>query len=221
MLEPSHETEANPPGETGRDSLEDTTSPRTSQFAWVAILFEGGLLPLAFVLGFILGVNPLAPWRWELVSFAWGVVAAVVPLLALVAGMRLRWKLLEDLVQAVNRVLGPWLRQGRWWQFVLVSLLAGLGEEALFRGALQSGGARFLGTPAAWVLSSVIFGLAHKLTTVYAVLAMGMGLYLGALYWWTDNMLAPVTTHALYDLGAFVLLVRRVAELPDESSEEL
>ena len=57
--------------------------------------------------------------------------------------------------------------------------------------------------------ASLLFGLAHLLTTSYAVVTALAGLYLGGLFLATDNLLAPIVTHAVYDFLALVYLVRR------------
>ncbi len=101
-------------------------------------------------------------------------------------------------------------------EFALISLLAGLGEEVLFRGLLQGGLAEVLNdrlTPAAasgWalVVASLVFGLMHPITRLYAILCFAVGIYLGCLWIATDNLLAPIVTHAVYDFVALVYLTR-------------
>ena len=50
--------------------------------------------------------------------------------------------------------------------------------------------------------------MAHWVSTTYAVVAGIVGLYLGSLYLITQNLLAPVVTHALYDFVALLVLAR-------------
>lgn len=89
--------------------------------------------------------------------------------------------------QALAELLGP-LTVG---QCVLLAVLSGVAEEALFRGALQP----LVG----WFWASLIFGLAHLAPqrelwpwTLFTVLA---GFALGGLYEWTGNLVAPVVAH--------------------------
>jgi uncharacterized protein len=51
--------------------------------------------------------------------------------------------------------------------------------------------------------------VAHWLTMSYAVFATLIGVYLGILFLVTENLLAPIVTHALYDVVALSVLVRR------------
>ncbi len=104
----------------------------------------------------------------------------------------------------------------------IISLLAGLGEEVLFRGVLQAAIARWLGGSATgaafwggslpdWTAATavaLIFGLAHSVNFGYALLAVAIGFYLGWLWMATGNLTVPIATHAVYDFLALVYLVK-------------
>jgi hypothetical protein len=91
---------------------------------------------------------------------------------------------------------------------VAISLMAGIGEEALFRGVIQTALAGRLPVWSAIAITAVLFGVVHWATAIYALLAGLIGAYLGLLYHLTDNLLAPIVTHALYDLAALSALAR-------------
>jgi membrane protease YdiL (CAAX protease family) len=57
------------------------------------------------------------------------------------------------------------------------------------------------------ILASITFGLAHPLSRTYMVLAAAIGLYLGGLLLWTENLFVPIVTHAAYDLFAIAYLL--------------
>jgi len=103
---------------------------------------------------------------------------------------------------------------------MLVALAAGVGEELLFRGLVQSGLSRLLtdwpGQIVAVAAASVLFGLCHWLNATYAVLAMLAGAYFGLILLLTGNILAPITAHAAYDFLALVYLIRPEGLLPSE-----
>ncbi|HEV3237849.1 MAG TPA: CPBP family intramembrane glutamic endopeptidase, partial [Gemmataceae bacterium] len=84
----------------------------------------------------------------------------------------------------------------------------GIGEEMLFRGFTQAALATWLGIWWALVLASVLFGLLHAITLTYAVLASLAGAYLGLVWIATDNLLAVIVAHALYDFVALTYLLR-------------
>ena len=79
-----------------------------------------------------------------------------------------------------------------------ISVCAGLGEELLFRGAIQ---VKF-----GIVVASVIFGLLHFITPAYCIIATIMGFYLGFLFQYYDSLLIPIQLHFIYDLGALLYL---------------
>jgi membrane protease YdiL (CAAX protease family) len=87
-------------------------------------------------------------------------------------------------------------------ELAAISVLAGLGEEIFFRGAMQPA----LGWPAA----TVAFGLAHvtRRSWALAVWALGAGAGLAALAIVTEGLLAPIVAHAVYDFVALVWVQR-------------
>jgi uncharacterized protein len=160
----------------------------------IVILGEAALLGIAVA------------WAWYaelslqlgdgLAGVVWGVGAAV-PLagvnLMLLRARGNRWP--GDSLRHVCRVVvRPLFEHVNAGHIVLVSLLAGMGEELLFRGVLQP----LAGMPAA----SAIFGAVHVGGRGF----LGYGLWaacIGALFGWlmvaTGGLLAPIVAHAVYD----------------------
>ncbi|MDZ7786995.1 MAG: CPBP family intramembrane glutamic endopeptidase [Halofilum sp. (in: g-proteobacteria)] len=173
----------------------------------VAVVFEAALIPLALLLAVPVG---LQPWREFAASpgLLFAAVAATLPLivaLAVFARVGARW--FED-VEALVRPLIESVFRGRGIvAVVVVSALAGVGEELLFRGVIQAGVSQGFGAWQGLVVASVLFGLMHALSRAYFVLATLMGLYLGALYQITDNLLLPALVHGLYDAIAIGYLL--------------
>jgi membrane protease YdiL (CAAX protease family) len=119
---------------------------------------------------------------------------------------------LSDLERLVEERVTPLFAGFTTEQMALLSTAAGIGEETLFRGLLQGGVAHAVESPyrigIALAVSSIAFGLCHYLSKTYFVLTTLIGLYLGWLYLWTGNLMAPIVTHAVYDFVALVYLVR-------------
>ncbi len=111
----------------------------------------------------------------------------------------------------MHRLVVPLFQDASVLELALISLIAGIGEELLFRGLVQDGLATWLGGTVGICVgvaaSSLVFGLAHALTTTYAVLATLVGVYLGILFLLTGNLLAPIAAHAVYDFLALIYLV--------------
>jgi len=98
----------------------------------------------------------------------------------------------------------------------LVAALAGVGEEALFRGVIQTA---LLDRVPAWAavgLTAAAFGLAHALSVTYALLAALVGGYLGWLHLVSGNLLVPILAHGFYDFVALQILLR-VKPIPTSS----
>ena len=93
------------------------------------------------------------------------------------------------------------------------SIAAGIGEELLFRGALQGVFDLFLPSAAAIIIAGVLFGALHCRSYAYAVIVSVAGVYFGWLYVATGSLIAPIIAHTLYDLAAFFLARAGVNEL--------
>jgi membrane protease YdiL (CAAX protease family) len=175
----------------------------------LAVGFEGGLALLAVGLGWLLGQPPLAGIQWDAHGLLWG-AAGSLPMLALFA-ICLRWPVgpLRRIRSLSLEFIRPLFQSCSLLELAVICLLAGLGEELLFRGVLQPVLARRLGVAGGLVLSNVLFGLLHPLTRTYMVLSFLLGLYLGALGLWSGNLLTVIVAHGLYDFLALCYLVRR------------
>ena len=188
----------------------------------MAVLFEGGLAVVAVVLGWLLGHAPAETVEWDAAAIGWGTAAALPALAVLWLSVKSRFRPLSEITRVVDERLVPLFRSCRWYDLAAVSIVAGVGEEMLFRGLLQGIVAVWVGPPwGAWVglaVASVAFGLVHPITRMYAVMAGLIGLYLGWLWIISGNLLVPITTHAVYDFLALVYLVK-IREPETEANE--
>jgi membrane protease YdiL (CAAX protease family) len=174
----------------------------------LAILVEGGLIVLAMLLGWLLRQPPLEKLRWDSLDALYGLLATL-PLLVLFLVLT-RWPVgpLRRIKEFSDEVIRPLLAPCSLVDLVGISVLAGLGEEMVFRGVLQGVLSRWFTPWLGIILASVLFGLLHAITVTYAVLAALMGAYLGWLFRATDNLLVVVLVHALYDLLVLLYLLR-------------
>jgi hypothetical protein len=180
-----------------------------SSIVYSALVVEGGLVIVALGLGWLFAQPPLAQIDWT-IRAAWLALAAATPMIAALV-LVTRWPVgpFVELEEVARRSIVPLFRSCTLLDLAAISALAGLGEEMLFRGVVQTGLERASGSPwLALVLASLLFGLAHPITLAYAVLAGLIGVYLGWLFMATDNLLVPIVTHAAYDFVALVYLVR-------------
>jgi hypothetical protein len=175
----------------------------------MAALFEGGLVVLALFLGWLFDVPPTDQLLWDDRNAALGGLAATLPLVvAMFLIDRLPLGPFQRMQRIVKEFIVPLFVECSWIDLAGIALLAGIGEEALFRGFLQRWLEGPLGMWGALAVASVVFGLVHFVTPTYAVLATVLGFYLGGLMlYFEGNLLAPMITHALYDFCALVYLV--------------
>jgi membrane protease YdiL (CAAX protease family) len=113
-------------------------------------------------------------------------------------------------VRALRRLyvetLRPVFAAASGFDTAAVSLAAGLGEELLFRGAVQ---AEF-----GVVVAGLLFGLAHvggRDSLVFGAWVAVMGLGLGGLAHVGGGLLAPVVAHVVYDAAAIGYIRRDAA----------
>ncbi|MDA7979377.1 MAG: CPBP family intramembrane metalloprotease [Pirellulales bacterium] len=174
----------------------------------VAAAFEGGLAVLAWFLGWVFGYPPADTIRWRLADVGYGLLwtLPLIPPMLLMA--RSRWRPFVRIQQIVSAIIVPLFSGCSIFQLALISLLAGLGEEALFRGFIQNSLAQEGNAWGAIVVASILFGLAHMITPAYALLATLIGVYLGWLMQFHDNLIVSVTVHAAYDFVALVYLIQ-------------
>lgn len=181
-------------------------SPRLNFY--FACFSETALIGAAALVAAVLRHGMFDDLRWRGLDAAWGIVV-VGPMLAGYA-----WILRSNanFAAAIRRFFEHVVRPvfGEWSvvQLAVISALAGICEEALFRDALQAGLVRVIGTWPALLVASAAFGLAHPISKEYIVSAGVIGLLLGGLFIITNNLLAPIVAHAVYDFCALVWFLR-------------
>ena len=136
-----------------------------------------------------------------------GVLAGLLTLVVLAGVARLPWFFQDSLRRHVQDLHG-FARGFSLPALALLSLAAGIGEEVLFRGFLQTGLVELLGSLPGIIATALLFGLVHCLSLAYFIMATALGLLLGLAYAATDSLLLVIIWHAAYDLVALVLLAR-------------
>ncbi len=174
-----------------------------------AIVIGGALLLLALVLGWLFGSPPLKQVRWELLALGWGILGTVPPLLVVILSIYFDFKPVARLMELIEDKFLPLLRGASTLDLAVISLFAGVGEEALFRGVIQGAVSNVSGPWTGLLVASTLFGLAHFVTRPYAIFAALFGLYLGWVALAQDNLLTPIIVHALYDFVALQYMIAR------------
>jgi len=186
-----------------------------TRFLSLAVVFEGSLVAVAFAIGWFFRIDVLHRLQLSAISAVFGLVGAIPPFALLLATERFQIPALERIKNLLLETLGPSLSACRWYEVVALALVAGIGEEFLFRGAVQPLFERWTastgwGWLAGLILSNAVFGLLHFITPTYAVLAGLMGVYFGLLRdpTGTPSLPVPILAHGVYDYLAFLVLIR-------------
>ncbi|MBU4272150.1 MAG: CPBP family intramembrane metalloprotease [Planctomycetes bacterium] len=181
-------------------------------FPLMAAAFEGSLVALAIALGWLLGTSPLETFRFDPYDALLAIGATVPPLALFWLYIKFPLGPLKEIVRLMDETLVPLFRDCRLAQLAVIAALAGLGEEMLFRGVVQTAASEWIAGPCGpWIgllAAAVLFGLLHTITPAYALLAGLIGLYLGWLWMATGNLLVPVIVHGLYDFLVLAYLVK-------------
>lgn len=178
------------------------------QFLQSAALFEGGLLLVAFVLGWLVSTSPTEHLYWTFEDFGFGCLATLPMLLFGSAAFLSQSSAMTSIREFLRESIGPYLAQCRIWDLFFLALLAGVCEEALFRGFLYFW-IRDWNSMLAVIICNLLFAATHALTPMYALIAAFLGLYLTALVAVdpTPNLLIPITAHTVYDLIGFLVII--------------
>ncbi len=186
----------------------ESEQPRRWVILLVGVGFEGGLGILAWGLGWLLGQPPWKTLHWNIAGAGWGIPASLPMMIVFL--VCLRWPLgpLARIKMVSYEVIRPWFGSCTLFDLAVISLMAGVGEELLFRGVIQEAISNRFHPLVGLAATSLLFGFLHPLTPGYVVLAGLLGAYLGCLQLITGNLLVVIIAHALYDFFGLVYLVR-------------
>jgi membrane protease YdiL (CAAX protease family) len=187
---------------------------------FLALGFEGGLLLLSLLLGWLFSQPPLAQTHWNWRHFGFGLAATLPLLVGLWICVHRPFGPLRRIKAISEDFIRPVFQHCTVFDLAVISLVAGFGEEMLFRGVVQGLGDRWIGAGYGLAVASILFGLVHLITPTYALLATLCGVYFGVLVMLTDNLLAVLVPHGLYDFVALIYIVRwsKPAMLAESSS---
>ncbi|QDS97828.1 CPBP family intramembrane glutamic endopeptidase [Adhaeretor mobilis] len=186
-------------------------APTNQNIAPVGIVFELSLGLAGALLAKWFGL-PLQDWLTPASDSILRGVLATLPMLAgLALAMQSSWAPLANMRERVRALVTELFAESTWPQLAGLAIAAGVGEEILFRGALQPIISEWSVPLVGLAVSSFFFGAVHAATPTYFVVATVVGFYFGWLTQQYDDLVAPILAHSLYDFVALVWLQRRVA----------
>lgn len=172
-----------------------------------ALLFQSGIGVIGLLAILIFGIPVLlvGPGLWP--SLLFGALGATLTYAALLLLTRVPGLFPENLERQMQG-LYDFASGYSPIVLVLLSLLAGVGEELLFRGAIQGWLMAHTDPLTAVLAASVLFGLVHYISFTYFLVATGLGLILGTAYLLSESLALVMIWHALYDMIALFCLLR-------------
>jgi membrane protease YdiL (CAAX protease family) len=190
----------------------DSSGQRADGFA-MAVVVEGGLALAALVVAWIFHValRDLFPSAGApLVSAILRGLLATLPMLVIFwLLVNSDWPMMRQLREQVQWLIDEMFPSRSIAQFAMVAILAGVGEELLFRGAIQSVLGNWTTPVIGLVITSLLFGLAHALSKLYFLFAVAVGAFLGWMTLKYSDLVAPMVAHGVYDFLALVYLSRQ------------
>ncbi|MFW5443936.1 MAG: CPBP family intramembrane glutamic endopeptidase [Methylococcaceae bacterium] len=182
---------------------------KPDNFFKTACYFEGSLIFVAVVLGWIADINPFENIHFSENAIVYGLFGTLPLFLVFLAMEQMPHASVKKIRQLLIETLGPSMHRYNWADLFILAAIAGVSEEILFRGVIQPWMENSWGMAAGLIGSNIIFGLVHAVTPLYAVLAMSVGIYLGLCldYGGERNLLTPIVIHAVYDFLAFMVIM--------------
>ena len=119
-------------------------------------------------------------------------------------------KISEQLVRAQGHNLKFLENRLGFGAIIIISIGAGVGEEALFRAGLMTLASDYMAMPLAIILSSVLFALIHFAKPIISAIIFVIGAFFAVIYWQTGSLLAVMIGHALYDVYALWYVQREL-----------
>jgi membrane protease YdiL (CAAX protease family) len=178
----------------------------------MAVVVEGAIALIALLLAWFFHVplrEKIPPFGRPLFEAIGRGVLATLPMLVLF------WWLVNSKLAALKQLRSQveWLVRemfpdGDLGQFAMVAALAGVGEELLFRGVVQMKASDWTTPAFGLVIASFLFGVAHALSKVYLLFAIGVGAFFGWMAFKYNDLVGPMVAHGLYDFLALTYLAR-------------
>lgn len=187
-------------------------SSNKAQTVAIAMLFETGLGFLGVLVAWLGSIPLQGRISITLDAVLRGLIASLPMIVLLLAAYEVDWQPLVKLRRNVELAVRELFAGCGWLEFLLISLAAGVGEEILFRGALQPLLISWTNLGIGVALAALLFGLAHAMSTTYFLAATGIGLYFGWLAWAYEDLVAPIVAHGFYDFVALVYVQFRARD---------
>lgn len=95
-----------------------------------------------------------------------------------------------------------------WLQIITLAIFAGIAEELLFRGAIQTWVANHTNIYIGVLVASVLFGFAHFSSITYFLMTLVIGVVMGTAYHLSQSIEFVIVWHIVADIVALSIFVK-------------
>lgn len=180
------------------------SKPRVGNVGFILMLVFQAFLAVIATLFIIFGGVELAFGRLPVgVALMAGAVAGIAMYVTLLLGLKLKcFSRFKEKLSIAGRL------DFSWPQIIVVSVFAGIAEELLFRGVIQTWVEGHTNIYIGILVASVVFGLGHFSSFTYFFMASLIGVVLGAAYYLSQSIVFVVVWHIVADIVALGIFVK-------------
>jgi len=182
---------------------------RSARNIALAVFFETGLGFVGAAIAWVAGISLRAQLEVTPDSIFRGLFASLPLILLLLVFYNSRWTSMVRLKKQVEQLVAELFGGSNWFGLALVGLAAGVGEEVLFRGAIQPLLIQWTTPQIAIAVTALLFGAVHAVSLLYFILATLVGVYFGWLAFAYQDLVAPIIAHGFYDFVALAYIRHR------------
>lgn len=175
--------------------------------SFILVLGVQSVMAIVAILIIVFGNVELAVGGFSILgALIAGAAAGIAMYGAIFFGFRLKCfsRLKADISKNVNaeKVSFSWL------QIITLAIFAGIAEELLFRGAIQTWVANHTNIYLGVLIASVLFGLVHFSSITYFLLSVVIGLAMGTAYHLSQSIEFVIVWHIVADIVGLSIFVK-------------
>jgi len=168
------------------------------------VIFEGIIFIIAILLNFLFKTNIFHNFHIDGHSIMLGTAFVLPPFILFLVLSKTDLKPFKKIQESLDNIINSYFGSCSIIKLAMLSLIAGVGEEAFFRGFLQSVISNSFGELAGILIANLIFGGLHLITLAYGIIVFFIGCYLSAILHYTDSLFVLMWCHSVYDFFALL-----------------
>lgn len=166
------------------------------------VIVQSAMVLIAVLGSWWLDYDLLSLIRFDYQTLA-EIAATSIALIGMALGSRRAFpKIWRGLDRTTIELLGNSKLKFATWAIISISILAGIGEEFLFRGFIQGWLEEQLPIALAILIPTALFALAHPHSKAYMAAVFVIGSIVGISFAITNSLLVAIASHIIFDIVA-------------------